>query len=185
MAKEKTPKGGASVPNKALHSRISYLYQAAAYLATQVQENPRNLKPKLSDSEIHRQETKSTSPLEREQSGIQNHSTESSAKLSQLLLTDMRSVSQKMQIRLSPAMKHTICKRCDTLLIDGSTCINEVENKSRGGKKPWADVLLRTCKRCGCEKRFPLNTERQKRRPLRERKTQSRSVEVMDGIEDT
>jgi ribonuclease P protein subunit RPR2 len=64
-------------------------------------------------------------------------------------------------------MKHSICKNCDTMLIDGSTCTNEVENKSKGGKKRWADVLVRKCNTCGLEKRFPIGAERQKRRPHR------------------
>lgn len=162
MAKIKTSKGGAGVPNRALYSRVSYLYQAAAYLATREQLRPTN---------------QCTEPVE-----LQDASTSSIGEVSTIvardpksllqksprrLLSDLRSVSLKAQIRLSPSMKHSICKRCDTMLIDGSTCIKVVENKSKEGRKPWADVLVQICQNCGCEKRFPLMAKRQPRRPCR------------------
>jgi ribonuclease P protein subunit RPR2 len=61
-------------------------------------------------------------------------------------------------------MKHSICKNCDTMLTDGSTCSIEVENKSKGGKKPWADVLVRKCNTCGFTRRYPMAAKRQKRK---------------------
>lgn len=87
--------------------------------------------------------------------------------ISRRLISDARAVSLKALIRMSPAMKYTICKKCDTFLIEGSSCTTEVENKSKGGRKPWADVMVRTCKLCGQAKRFPVDLERQKRRPHR------------------
>jgi ribonuclease P protein subunit RPR2 len=150
MAKAKTSKGAGSVPNKALHSRVSYLYQAAASLATQQQHS----------RVITTQNGQST------ETTVNDPQTESPLKpASRRLVSDLRSVSLKVQMRMSPAMKHSICKNCDTMLIDGSTCTNEVENKSKGGKKQWADVLVRKCNTCGFEKRFPIGAERQKRRP--------------------
>jgi len=165
MAKPKTP-GGANVPHKALHSRISFLYQAAAYLATQ--EQPLTLTTSAEDGAELRQghQQAGNGNIMQHATPIESQST-SSQVLSRQMLSDLRSVSHKMLIRLSPAMKHTICKRCDTLLVDGSTCITEVENKSKNGKKPWADVLVRKCTSCGCESRFPVNVDRQFRRPHR------------------
>lgn len=165
MAKAKQAKG-ANVPHKALHSRLSYLYQAATYLSAQGKASiapaiptppPVPSQPHLRsvDNEgDHHQESAEPRPA-------------SSQFLTRVLLSDLRTVSMKMQIRLSPGMKHTICKRCDALLQDGVTCVTKVENKSKNGRKPWADMLVRTCNNCGCEKRFPVNVERQPRRPNR------------------
>lgn len=151
MAKSKASKGTGSVPNKALHSRVSYLYQAAAYLATQQQ---------------HSRTTREEGPaITESQDGQQTNSPFKPA--SRRLISDLRSVSLKVQMQISPTMKHSICKNCDTMLLDGTTCSSEIENKSKGGKKPWADVLVRKCNTCGLERRFPLRTERQKRRPNR------------------
>jgi ribonuclease P protein subunit RPR2 len=156
MAKGKASKGAGSVPNKALHSRVSYLYQAAAYLATQQQHSttiPTGSEPQGA------QPTAKTENILRGNSYLDP--------ASRRLISDLRAVSHKIQMRISPAIKHSVCKNCDSMLIDGSTCTNEVENKSKGAKKPWADVLVRKCNTCGFEKRFPIGADRQKRRPQR------------------
>ncbi|KAI8950442.1 RNAse P Rpr2/Rpp21/SNM1 subunit domain-containing protein [Xylaria longipes] len=140
MAKTKTP---GSVPNKHLYSRLSYLHQAAAFLGSQV-------------GNTH--DSKSEPPA----------ADQSRLKLARHLLTDLRATSLKSQIRLSPAVKHSICKFCDTLLIEGETSTSVVENKSKHGKKPWADVLVVKCNACHGVKRFPVQAPRQKRRPQRE-----------------
>ncbi|KAI1755757.1 RNAse P Rpr2/Rpp21/SNM1 subunit domain-containing protein [Xylaria castorea] len=141
MAKTKAT---GSVPNKHLYSRLSYLHQAAALLGSQV-ENTHG--------------SKSEPPPASDQTRL---------KLARHLLTDLRATSLKCQIRLSPAMKHSICKFCDTLLIEGETSTSVVENKSKHGKKPWADVLVVKCNVCYGAKRFPVQAPRQKRRPQRE-----------------
>ncbi|KAI0545072.1 RNAse P Rpr2/Rpp21/SNM1 subunit domain-containing protein [Xylaria curta] len=136
-------KAAGSVPNKHLYSRLSYLHQAAALLGSHMGNTDGS---------------KSESPA----------ADQSRLKLARHLLTDLRATSLKSQIRLSPAMKHTICKFCDTLLIEGETSTSVVENKSKHGKKPWADVLVVKCNSCHGVKRFPIQTQRQKRRPHRE-----------------
>lgn len=79
--------------------------------------------------------------------------------LSRVYISQMRGVSQKTQTRLPIPVKRSYCKRCDTLLTPGVNCSHEVQNSSRGHKKPWADVLVVRCLGCGTEKRFP-QTER-------------------------
>lgn len=64
-------------------------------------------------------------------------------------------------------MKQTMCKNCDTVLIEGQSCSLYIENKSKGGKKQWADMLVRECHTCGKEKRYPVNAPRTKRKTLR------------------
>lgn len=154
MAKEKH-----GVPNKHLNSRLSFLYQAAILLSPRQHgieariklDEPNNLHGNSANDQAVESDVK----------------IEASSKISQRLLIQQRVVASKSQIRLSPAIKHTVCRRCDSLLIDGSTCTNAVENSSKGGKKPWADVWVRTCKACGMEKRFPLIETRQPRRARR------------------
>lgn len=158
MAKEKVTKGS-KVPNKVLNSRISFLYQAAAFYVNTKTVHIEAAGHKADSSErcIER-EPQETSPR------LQSTFTQ---QLSRDLLHSSRAIALKTQIRLSPAFKHTICQRCNSLLMDGSTCINEVENTSKGRKKHWADVLVRRCKACGYAKRFPMADTRQQRRPNR------------------
>lgn len=156
MTKGKASKGGGKVPNKALLSRVSYLYQAATYLATQQQ---------LSKSERTKSATWTSFEDVQEAPEYDQPQDPTTQAISRRLLSDLRSVSMKAQVRMSPAMKHSMCKYCDTMLVDGSSCSSGVENKSRGGKKPWADVLVRNCKSCGMARRFPLTTGKQSKRP--------------------
>ncbi|KAG9237044.1 RNAse P Rpr2/Rpp21/SNM1 subunit domain-containing protein [Amylocarpus encephaloides] len=141
-----------AVPNKVLHGRVSYLYQAASYFATLEQSG------KAKDRESgHSKEVELSRSTE---------STKSSQIAARQLISDLKAVSLKAQIRMSPDMKHVMCKICNTVMIDGSTCSSGTENHSRGGKKPWADVIVRQCNICGTAKRFPV-AKRQQRRPHR------------------
>ncbi|KAH6647060.1 RNAse P Rpr2/Rpp21/SNM1 subunit domain-containing protein [Truncatella angustata] len=157
MGKVKQP---GSVPNRHIYSRISYLYQAASYLAStntpldqaESQNSHDNVEHVQNDPNRQQSPTKDTHKQA----------------MSRRLLNEMRATSLKTQIRISPAVKHTVCKYCDSLLIEGETCNSIIENKSKGGKKPWADIMVITCNTCGRLARFPAQASRQKRRPARE-----------------
>ncbi|KAI1100849.1 Rpr2-domain-containing protein [Jackrogersella minutella] len=154
-------RGPGNVPNRPIYSRISYLYQAATYLASQSKLKEPNVVAQYSEG------TEKSMATADKQRSCMDHTKHA---LSRRFTTDLRSASLKSQIRLSSAMKHTICKFCDSLLIEGETSSSTVENKSRGGKKPWADVLVVKCYTCGGVKHFPVQSPRQKRRPIRENK---------------
>ena len=131
-----------NVPNKMLYSRMSYIHQAAIYLAT---------KREISEGE------QTEGPQESILLGPNKSALEASARR---LISDLRNVSQKGTIRMSPEMKRSICKYCDTVLIDGSTCSAKFENASKDGKKPWADVLVRKCNTCGRAKKDSRGNEK-------------------------
>ncbi|KAK3330986.1 RNAse P Rpr2/Rpp21/SNM1 subunit domain-containing protein [Apodospora peruviana] len=145
-------KNGGGVQNRAIYSRVSFLQQAAILLSS----SSSSTQPHSSTNAGN----KSSGPvLEPESFPLQG--------LGRRLATDLRSVSLKTRIRLSPAVKQTICKFCDSILIDGETCTSTIENRSRGGTKPWADVLVRKCHACRREKRYPVSAPKQKRRTER------------------
>ncbi|KAG8671537.1 hypothetical protein FPOAC1_004787 [Fusarium poae] len=164
MAKTKESK---SVQNRIIYSRASYLYQAASYLAQQQSSAGQD---DLSKSSTSGQGHSASVRTKNEQKALQN--------LSRQAVADLRAVTQKAQIRQSPAMKQTMCKFCDTLQIEGDTCISTVENASKEGRKPWADVLTVKCGTCGHVKRYPVSAPRQKRKALRR-------LERQDGTEDS
>lgn len=153
MAKAKGSKarGGANVPQKHLHSRLSFLHQAATHLA---QADTRQSSEKFDENAV------SSDPR---RTGTSSSNSIEAARL----LTHLRGVSRKSQIRLAPRMKHSICKRCDGPLIPGSTSSGLVVNPSKNGRKPWADVFEVRCNKCGTIKRFPVGrgkgTERESR----------------------
>lgn len=82
-----------------------------------------------------------------------------SPSLSRFFLQNLRAIAKKSVMRLDPSIKRTICKRCDSLLVPGVSSTTRIENPSKGGKKPWADVLVVECNACGAVKRFPVGME--------------------------
>lgn len=148
-----------SVPNRHIYSRASYMYQAAHYLATA----PRTSSNEPSTSHEH----SAANDVQQQQQQQQQMQTKAALNLSRQLISDMKSVTLKTLIRQSPAMKRSVCRFCSTVQIEGETCHSWVQNASKGGSKPWADVLVIRCSTCQNVKRYPVDCPRQKRRHLR------------------
>jgi ribonuclease P protein subunit RPR2 len=155
MAKDK-PRGGKGVPNRHLHARTSFLYQAATYLTLQVGAETSSAKG---------QDTLVYNPSK--EASISTHNP---SLLGLHLGSHLRAVSLKAQVRLSSDVKRTICKTCNVLLIPGQTSTHILENASKKGGKPWADVLEVGCKICGTKKRYPVGAKRQ---PKKDERVQS------------
>ena len=182
MGKGGKSSSGVGFPQKHLQSRISYIYQAAVYLNAAegeiqkiVFESPESKEEAASKSiqpaspstprkaaelvEIQAQTTHadaSNAKVSDTQLSPQMHSIaiQNFSPQTHHLLSSMRSVSQKSQIRLSRSIKRSVCRRCNALLTMSSTA--KIENASRGGRKPWADVLVVTCCQCGFVRRYPV-----------------------------
>jgi ribonuclease P protein subunit RPR2 len=155
MGKGKGSKAADGIPQKHLHSRISFLHQAAAYLLAATAESQGRLVASEDSS------ARETSMKRRNRNA--NHAQ------SRYLVNQIQGVSRKSQIRLGRDVKHSICKKCDVLLIPGRTSLHQVRNESRDGAKTWADVFEIRCLKCDTVKRFPLgkscqDTELQPRR---------------------
>lgn len=155
------PKAQPSVVNRHIYTRASYLYQAANYLAqAKVVSQPQEEQQKGTSE--HVAITDSATAVVKDASGAR-----AARNLSRRMVSDIRSMSLKAQVRHSPAMKSTMCKSCNSLLVEGQTSRTGVENASRGGAKPWADVLTVQCLVCQHVKRYPVGAKRQKRRHQR------------------
>lgn len=177
-------KGGPSKAQKHLHSRVSYLYRAASYLAglsieKQVEEQdiPKQAVSKPIESQgirRNQEERSSSSPtnveIQAKDSAIdpikqtENLSTAYNEASVRLMLSHVKGISRKSLLRLPSSMKHSICKRCHVLLIHGRNSTQRIENRSRGGKKPWANVLVITCNACGTVRHFPVGAKRPRKR---------------------
>lgn len=193
MAKAKDKGSKASnVPQRHIHSRVSFLYQAATLLS-KAQTNDQKAPGSMIDDHhgkqasvdpraenVHAAVLVENSKRADEGRGAQARRESpnreappglsiSHAPIARHLLSHLRGVSLKSQIRLSPAIKHSLCKRCDTLLVPGSTSTSMVENLSKGGTKPWADVLVIQCCICHAEKRFPVGARMQQKRGQRQK----------------
>lgn len=165
MAKDKSR----GIPNRHLHSRISYLHQAAQYLANH-SSTPQNVskvgdQPNEPSTEFTKSRNAGTEAVEpgstkgADDSALRQHAKVSGQALR--LSSQLLWVSQKSKVAVSRDIKRSICKCCKELLIPGKTAIHRMENKSKGGRKPWADVLVVECQRCGFQKRYPVGQQRQ------------------------
>ena len=186
--KPRPSKEKVNAPQKHLHSRLSYLYQAATFLS-QSSSNPNKTRSAFTsvhqglpdvNTEPGREEVTASERCRTLNANaslgdgdvaktqrVTNLLSSDAVGLSCYLLSHVRTVSMKSQIRLSSTMKNTICKRCNILLVPGSTSTTRLENKSRGSKKPWANVLIVTCNLCDTTKRLPIGAQRQLRRSER------------------
>lgn len=167
MAKDKLPKAK-GIPNKHLHARTSFLYQAASYLTLQSSVN-------VNDKEV---ESRGAAPSEAGR--IQQPS-----RLALQLGSDLHTVSRKAQLRLSIDLKRSMCKSCNTILVPGQTAAQTIENESKGGSKPWADVVVISCKVCGSKRRIPVGARRQKKKRDRLVTTVTATTSDMEDVQST
>lgn len=165
MSKVKPPKSK-GITNKHLHARTTFLYQAAACLTLQATSNEAANISSIAGatSRSHSQDIPGISPLAKE------------------LCSDLQQVSRKAQLRLSVDLKRTMCKCCNTVLMPGRTATQTVENLSKGGRKPWADVLVLECTTCGGKKRFPIGAKKQLKKS--ERKAVATDVTSVTSPDD-
>nr|POE66232.1 ribonuclease p protein subunit rpr2 [Quercus suber] len=164
MTKDK--KGGPA--NKHLHARIAYLNEAAVYLATQKPHESVAPQPKQSS------ESQGIDPDEQSHEKSLSESSASfgpsrplNGGLSVHLASHLRQVAQKAIIRLSPEIKRSICKTCNSVLVESKTSKKYVENLSRKGAKAHADVMVIECCLCGTKKRVPIGATRQPKKARR------------------
>jgi ribonuclease P protein subunit RPR2 len=184
MGKGKAQGTSAGISQKHLHSRISYLYQASTFLSSKRVQNP-DVQTKSEGGypehfdKCHQSGKHSLSKSENlldahdaVVSGLHSVPETESIKipntpmavLSRALLSQMRAVSLKSQTRLSPNIKRSTCKRCDTLLTPGISSSVTVHNGSIRKHKSTADVLVIQCLVCNAQKRIPVGVQRQSKR---------------------
>jgi ribonuclease P protein subunit RPR2 len=146
-------KKAANVPHRQTHARNSFLYQAAVYLTTL----PEAGKKPNHEAQSNFGDDQSVMIPEAKLSKLHENA------LSAYYASHLKTISEKSGLfaKLSKPIKRSICKRCSLVQISGKTSSSRVENLSRDGRKPWADVLLTTCLGCGMQKRFPMATKRQ------------------------
>lgn len=164
---KKAPKG---VANRHIFARLSYLYQAANYLSaagettaniSSVPKPPSQAPVGQAQHELNELDQITPFHGDNKDTVTAPSSSQPFRALPHYYVSHLRGISRKGQSRLSREVKRAVCKRCDILLTPGMTAESRVENQSRGGKKPWADVLVLTCLACGAEKRFPTGANRQ------------------------
>lgn len=149
-----------------IHARIAYLNKIATLMASN-QDSARHDTREIANgvSAIAASSTSSSASQ-----ADQSHGSETSlAKhgVPYLYGSQLRAISRKGQVALSQDLKRSLCRVCNGPLIQGQTCTEHLENRSRGGRKPTADVKILHCSTCGTNKRFPVGARRQLKKSKR------------------
>ncbi|KAI9294927.1 Rpr2-domain-containing protein [Neoconidiobolus thromboides FSU 785] len=142
--KEKLKKGKKAIENKEILLRMNFLYQASNLMSNIDIKYPQKEDSKGS-------EDKSTGLEGRKLTG-----------LSRAYLSNLKSISKKLVIKMDPAIKRNICKRCNSNLILGKTCsIKAIEPNDKEGEKKKHIKLEYTCQFCYYKKSYLQNPEYQ------------------------
>lgn len=177
MGKAKSLKEGKNAKNAKSHfkARMEFLDKAANYLqAASTATVPVSVPEPTKAAERDVQKTRDREAGEHM---VPEHTLNTSAKqvvrsetnkktlanISRVYISHMRGVSLKTLTRLPIPTKRSFCKRCETPLTSGVSSSQEIQNASRGRKKPWADVEVLRCLVCGTEKRFPKTGRKSKK----------------------
>jgi ribonuclease P protein subunit RPR2 len=184
MAKAKGKKGSGGGVNSHVRARINYLYKAATYLQSTKPTTRETVKAvkKTHEDEVMPDSARIVPPISVNESTTGDRA-QYHPQLARMCISQMRGVSQKSQLRLPIEQKRSFCKRCDTLLISGENCTEELRNTSRGARKPWAEIRVVRCNGCGTEKRFPQAAKRS--RKLSDRKQDSKPENKADSMNQT
>lgn len=166
---KKGDKGAAGGAYSHIRARMAYLHKAAVYLHSR--QKPEKSTTTQSTDINDDNDVEKDKELQKPRPKIQ-------AIMSRQYITQMRSIAQKTQQRLSQETKRGFCKRCDLLLVSGETCTEEIQNESKGRRKPWADVLVVRCKACETVKRFPQNRKRSAKLAVRKKERSTAETKV-------
>ncbi|KAJ5100688.1 hypothetical protein N7456_006740 [Penicillium angulare] len=181
MVKAKAPKEGKNSKSH-LKARLEYLDQAARYLhqstsTTTEEQNTNSLNGGDKSTNNGNESLLKVAAQPKDTRPLMN--------LSRVFASHMRGVSLKTLTRLPIPVKRSFCKSCDTLLVPGVTCHQEIRNLSKGGKKPWADVLEIQCTGCGCVRRFPQTDKRSKKLVARRKEAESKDQQLAPASDET
>lgn len=179
MAKSKAD-GPRKVPHPHLHARLAFLQQAAQLL-----EEQQHSRQSVEQPQPHAQDERDG---EEGSDKVTSHKLDSSRGfqfksnvLARELSSQTTAITRKTKIRIAPGLKRTICKGCSSKLVEGQSSSSRTENKSRVGRKAWADVLIVTCLSCKMEKRYPVGQSRGTKKAQRKAKSVSKESEQVSG----
>ena len=155
-------KANGGEPNKPMRARLDYLQEASTYMHEAVHGRPAEAPP--SEAAVIPGVNYTVAAVSNNQQAQAQPSAAQRHFSSQMKKVSLKS---KPKVRVPRNVKRMLCKHCHTRLDSASTSEAYMENHSRGGRKPWADVRVVSCKSCGTKKRYPVGAKRQLRKAQR------------------
>ncbi|KAG6845084.1 hypothetical protein H0H87_000989 [Tephrocybe sp. NHM501043] len=135
------------VANRDILQRLNFLYQAGVYLNTlpSAEASTSLTSPKPNAPPI----TSKKAPAGKKRKRSNSHAAMASD-LSRTYISIMKSVGQKTTVKIDPAVKRTLCKGCNSIMIPGSTAIVRVKKSPAHGH-----AMAYTCTGCQTSRRIP------------------------------
>ncbi|CCL98703.1 uncharacterized protein FIBRA_00707 [Fibroporia radiculosa] len=130
-----------SVTNRDILQRLNFLYQASAYLHT--------IAPSPSGKPSNDKVIELSKEQKRERRRKARHPAQTT-ELARAYVRSMKIISQKATVRMDPNVKRTLCKKCNTILMPGSTASVRTKPSSTHGHS-----IAYTCVTCGTTRRIP------------------------------
>ncbi|KAI0633229.1 RNAse P Rpr2/Rpp21/SNM1 subunit domain-containing protein [Trametes polyzona] len=131
-----------SAVNRDIIQRINFLYQASTYLNSVSQASA------APSSSGHAPFQKSQTSKAKRKQNIRHP--RNAAELSRSYIGTLRTVGQKTMVRMDPTLKRTLCQKCDTVLLPGTTSSVRVNAMRSHGK-----AVVYTCLTCKAIRRIP------------------------------
>ncbi|KAJ5073193.1 ribonuclease p protein subunit p21 [Anaeramoeba ignava] len=100
---------------------------------------------------------------------------ENNFNLSRFYISEMKQISRKKVIRISPEVKMLFCKNCNSLLIPGKTSTQRIQHLRQ------THVIIR-CNLCGFVKRFIVKKDNTQNTSVLETQKTNENVEKDDSI---
>ncbi|TCD68269.1 hypothetical protein EIP91_011235 [Steccherinum ochraceum] len=166
-----------SVTNRDVLQRMNFLYQASAFLNNLVEEPSQHTKkaptaptaistlpalpplPGISSiSESRRRQSRRKKQQEERRKKRHPATCED---LSRTYIRAMKSIGQKTNVRLDPAVKRTLCKACNIVLMPGLTATVRVKASATHG-----NMMVFTCMSCKKSRRIPAPPTLQEETPI-------------------
>ncbi|EKM54637.1 uncharacterized protein PHACADRAFT_123918 [Phanerochaete carnosa HHB-10118-sp] len=132
-----------SITNRDILQRLNFLYQASQLLGTQ------SVPPSVAQGPVPDSLRGRERKREMQRRFKERHST-AYADLSRTYVKNMKAIGRKTNMRMDPAVKRTLCKGCDLVLVPGLTAEVRVNSSTNSGH-----TVSQTCMSCRKSRRIP------------------------------
>ncbi|KAI0089286.1 RNAse P Rpr2/Rpp21/SNM1 subunit domain-containing protein [Irpex rosettiformis] len=143
-----------NVQNRDIMQRLNFLYQASVFLGTSTQPVPHH-HPRPEPTNSEPEVIKIVSRRQRrKQEMLEQRNPSTAIDLSRTYVRSMKVIGKKTTVRMDPAVKRTLCKGCEIVLVPGSTASVRVN-----GSGPHGHAISYTCLSCHTSRRIPAPAE--------------------------
>ncbi|KAJ2085395.1 Ribonuclease P protein subunit p21 [Coemansia sp. S100] len=152
-------RGAGNLPNREAFERMNFLLQSAQFYATLPATNAAAAAAVTTEATAKGKESDESTTLDNDSNGgsssgaLPPRTSATMMPLARFYAKEMRLVSHKSVLRMSPHVKRSICKVCLTPLLPGISSMTRVKGQKRGRR------VITTCNYCQSQTRLFVNDD--------------------------